>query len=103
MQQANKGKQTASWPPPEAMQVEPIAGKTAGATVRGVNLVTMDASEWEQILDAFHQHGFLVIKDSALSSAEQAAFGAGILIQGGRGGARPPWPRDSIGFQPTFH
>jgi hypothetical protein len=26
-----------------------------------------------------------------------------MLTQGGQRGRRPPWPRDSIAFQPTFH
>jgi alpha-ketoglutarate-dependent taurine dioxygenase len=57
------------------MQIERIPGKTAGATVRGIDLVHMSDSEWNELEAAFLEHGFLVIKSNPLSSAQQMTFG----------------------------
>eukprot|EP01043_Picozoa_sp_COSAG02_P055183 COSAG02_NODE_6361_length_3624_cov_1.946099_5_plen_121_part_00 len=57
------------------MQIARIPGKTAGAVVRGMDLVHMSDSEWILLEAAFLEHGFLVIKSNPLSAAQQMAFG----------------------------
>lgn len=57
------------------MRIERISGKTAGAVVRGVDLVHLSDSQFGQLEAAFLEHGFLVIKANPLSSAQQTAFG----------------------------
>lgn len=49
--------------------------KTAGAVVSGVHLQTLSEAEFVELHVLFLERGFLVIKDSAMSAAEQGVFG----------------------------
>src|SRR5262245_31233168 len=47
---------------------------TLGAVVTGVRLASIDATEWNEIEQAFLEHAILVFPDQHLSSDEQIAF-----------------------------
>lgn len=51
------------------------APETLGASVRGVKLAALGASEWRAIEAAFLEHAVLIFPGQHLSRAEQAAFG----------------------------
>ena len=58
------------------MRAEPLPNQTAGAVIRGIDsLATLSDGEWAEFQALFKKFGFLVVKDTALSSAEQVAFG----------------------------
>ena len=57
-----------------AVAVEPLAGKTFGAEVHGVDLRDLDEDSRKAIEDAFHTHGVLIFHEQELSQDEHVAF-----------------------------
>ncbi|HTO56972.1 MAG TPA: TauD/TfdA family dioxygenase [Pseudomonadales bacterium] len=60
--------------PNTSLSIEPT-GATLGAFVAGVSLANLDATNWQRILDAFHQYALLIFPAQHLDSAAQIAFG----------------------------
>ena len=58
------------------LSIEPIATKTLGAVVIGVELATLSEVDWNTILDGFHQYGLLVFPGQHLSDEQQGEFGS---------------------------
>jgi alpha-ketoglutarate-dependent taurine dioxygenase len=57
------------------LTIEPIPGKVFGATVTGVQLADISASEFATIRTAFLEYGFLVFPEQFLSDEENISFG----------------------------
>ena len=57
------------------MNIKPIEGKVFGATVTGVALGNLTATEFADVKAAFLNHGFLFFPGQFLSEAENVAFG----------------------------
>ena len=57
------------------LSIEPIAGKTFGATVTGVHLGKLTENEFARIHTAFLEYGFLVFPGQFLTEQENINFG----------------------------
>lgn len=57
------------------LTINPIEGKTFGATVTGVHLGNLTDNEFTRIHKAFLEHGFLLFPDQFLSEQENVDFG----------------------------
>lgn len=57
------------------LTIEPMAGKTFGATVTGVQLASLTDDEFATIHAAFLEHGFLLFPGQFLTEAENVEFG----------------------------
>jgi len=72
---------------------------TLGATVRGVDLRTLDETSWVSIETAFHRHAVLVFPEQFLDDDQQAAFARrfGRFERGmGNLGAATVWPISNV-------
>jgi alpha-ketoglutarate-dependent taurine dioxygenase len=59
----------------QALQVEPLAGVTFGAVVRGVRLAELDDATWRALHAAWLEHALLILPGQFLSRDEQIALG----------------------------
>ncbi len=57
------------------LTITPIEGKGFGATIVGVDLRTLDDSDFATIRATFLERGFLLFPDQNLDEEESAAFG----------------------------
>lgn len=57
------------------MEIARIAGKGFGATVTGVELTNMSATEFAEIKSAFLEHGFLLFPGQFMNEEQNVAFG----------------------------
>ena len=56
------------------MILEPLAGKTFGAVVRGLSLATLADDAFTAVHDAWLRHGLLIFPEQHLSRSEQITF-----------------------------
>lgn len=56
------------------MILEPLAGKTFGAVVRGLSLATLADDAFTAVHDAWLRHGLLIFPEQHLSPSEQITF-----------------------------
>src|SRR6185503_5228687 len=59
--------------PADAVDVIPT-GAALGAEVRGVDLRNLDDAAFARVIEAWHDHSVLLIRDQALSDLELIAF-----------------------------
>src|SRR5262245_42319607 len=56
-----------------AIDVGPT-GRALGAEVKGVDLRRLDEASFEQLMEAWHEHSVLLVRDQSLSDLELIAF-----------------------------
>ena len=57
------------------LSIEPVSGKTFGATVTGIELAALSEFDWQLTLDAFHEYGLLIFPSQHLTDEQQGDFG----------------------------
>ena len=66
---------TTSVRPARANAIEVIpTGRALGAEVRGVDLRDLDDASFERLIDAWHDHSVVLIRDQSLSDQQLIAF-----------------------------
>lgn len=65
---------TAARPASRPFELEPVAGATFGAVVRGIRLATLDDATFRALYEAWLEHALLVFPDQHLTHDEQLAF-----------------------------
>ena len=71
-----------------AIEVIPT-GRALGAEVRGVDLKDLDAAAFARLIEAWHRHSVVLIRDQTLNDQELIAFSRRLGTSIGRRSRRP--------------